>query len=180
LYSDYIEEVAKNQPDTNELEIQPVGLEAVEQILELYRRCEDFLALGPVPTASRSMVLADLELSAQNRGKFCAIRSGKDRPLVGVIDFIPQGYEGDPRLAYLALLMIDPAYRSQAWGYRAVQWAEQEIAKQPGLEAILVSVQVNNPRARRFWERHGYRVFAGPDLQPDGTTVFHLRKQITS
>ena len=41
--------------------------------LEVYRRCEDFLALGPEPKASLEMVLADLEISRQEGGCFCGI-----------------------------------------------------------------------------------------------------------
>jgi hypothetical protein len=44
-----------------------------EDILEVYRRCEDFLALGPEPKASLEMVLADLEISRQEGGCFCGI-----------------------------------------------------------------------------------------------------------
>lgn len=160
------------------MEIRPVAPEIIDQVLEVYRRCEDFLALGPVPHASREMVLVDLEQSARNQGRFCTISTGENGPLVGVVDYLPWGYGGDPHLAYIELLMIDPACRSQGWGRRVVRWVEQEVSRQVGIEAVLVSVQANNPLARRFWERQGYRVYAGPELQPDGTTVLHLRKRL--
>ena len=44
-------------------------------VLEVYRQCEDFLALGPVPTASLEMVQSDLEHSKEEGGVFCLICS---------------------------------------------------------------------------------------------------------
>jgi len=45
----------------------------LEQVLAVYRQCEDFLALGPVAMASLEMVAADLALSGLKGGTFCAI-----------------------------------------------------------------------------------------------------------
>jgi ribosomal protein S18 acetylase RimI-like enzyme len=39
-------------------------------------------------------------------------------------------------------------------------------------------VQVNNPRAARFWQRHGYRIISEPRLHPDQTIAVDLRKDI--
>jgi len=39
-------------------------------LLELYRACEDFLALGPYPRDSLEMVRSDIQLSQENGARF--------------------------------------------------------------------------------------------------------------
>ncbi len=45
------------------LRIHPVSPEGLDAVLDVYRQCEDFLALGPIAAASMEMVLKDIELS---------------------------------------------------------------------------------------------------------------------
>jgi len=91
------------------LEIRPITLAELEAVLEVYRQCEDFLALGPVATASMEMVLNDLEISRGYSGTFCGIYTAKGK-MIGVLDYVPRGFEGDPRAADLTLLMIAAPY----------------------------------------------------------------------
>ena len=55
------------------LEIRPVTQDNLDAVLEVYQHCEDFLALGPVATASMEMVLKDIEISKNEGGTFCGI-----------------------------------------------------------------------------------------------------------
>jgi ribosomal protein S18 acetylase RimI-like enzyme len=137
------------------LEIRHVHPEELEAVLEVYRQCEDFLALGPVATASMVMVLSDLEISKGYGGTFCGIYTAEGE-MIGVLDTVQAGFEGDPRAAYLTLLMIAAPYRDR----------------------ILAGVQVNNPGAMRFWQRMGYRIVSEPKLHSDGTTAVDLRKDL--
>jgi ribosomal protein S18 acetylase RimI-like enzyme len=148
----------------------------VPAILEVYRQCEDFLALGPKPQATMQMVLDDLEHSQQWGGQFFAIIRGNE--MVGVVDFVPDYFEGVPGTAYLSLLMIAREHRNCGLGRKVVEVVEAEIQKNAGITAIRSGVQVNNPDAIGFWLRMGYAITGGPDLQPDRTTVFHLYKEI--
>lgn len=52
------------------LEIRSIRSDELESVLEVYKQCEDFLALGPVPTASKEMVLNDIEISKAENGIF--------------------------------------------------------------------------------------------------------------
>src|SRR5512137_1136074 len=106
-------------PD-HSLEIRPVTRDDLDAILDVYRQCEDFLALGPVATASMDMVLKDLELSRNEGGIFCGIynESGK---MIGVFDYVPHDYQGDPHAAYLELLMIAAPFRSHGVGKAVVE-----------------------------------------------------------
>jgi ribosomal protein S18 acetylase RimI-like enzyme len=157
------------------LEIRRVTDDDLDAVLDVYRECEDFLALGPVPAASMEMVLCDIETSHREGGQFCGIFETDDR-MVGVVDFVPCGFEGDPHHGFLSLLMIAAPYRNQGIGQAVVTLIEDEIERNPQITAIFSGVQVNNPQAVRFWQRNGYRIVSGPELQGDGTTAFRLRK----
>lgn len=159
------------------LEIHPISERDLEAVLEVYRQCEDFLALGPVPVASMQMVLKDIEISRGEGGIFCGICQ-PDGEMIGIIDYVPGDYEGDPQAAYLSLLMIAAPYRNQGLGNAIVGAIEDEIRKNPQVRKILAGVQVNNPLAVRFWQREGYRIVSGPRRMPDQTTVFGLEKEI--
>lgn len=159
----------------NAFEIRPLAQNDLEAVLEVYRQCEDFLALGPVPTASMEMVLKDIEIAQREGGIFCGIYSADDK-MVGVVEYVPGNFEGDPQTAFLSLLMIAAPYRKLGIGRAVVEAVENEIRKEAQVKTIRSGVQVNNPQAAKFWQRHGYRIVSGPELMPDGTTVFGLRK----
>ncbi len=155
--------------------VWPIGIAEAQTILTVYEQCEDFLALGPQPRATLAMVLADLQLSVEEGGTFCGIYDAHN-VMVGIVDFVPRGFEGDPARAFLSLLMIAAPWRSKGLGTAVVRLIEDEIRRDSHITAIDSGVQVNNPAAIRFWQQCGYTIVSGPTLLPDQTTVFHLRK----
>lgn len=159
------------------LEIRPVTQGDLEAILEVYQQCEDFLALGPVATASMEMVLKDIEISKNEGGIFSGIYTA-DGKMIGVVDYVPNNYQANPETAFLSLLMIASPFRSQGIGNAVVDAVEKEIGKDAQINVILSGVQVNNPQAIRFWQRNGYRIVSEPRLHPDQTTAVDLRKEI--
>lgn len=162
---------------SHSLKIRPVTLNELEAVLQMYKQCEDFLSLGPVPIASMEMVLKDMELSQETGGHFCGIYS-PDGVMIGVIDFISGNYNGDPGTAFLELLMIAKPYRSSGVGTAVVTAFESEVRKDAHVHTIRSGVQVNNPKAVEFWQRNGYRIVGGPTLMPDQTTVYSLQKDL--
>ncbi len=161
----------------NVLEIRPVTQDDLDAVLEMYRLCEDFLALGPVATASMDMVLEDIEMSKKQGGVFCGIYTADGKP-IGVVDYVPNNYQGNPQAACLCLLMIASPFRKQGIGKAVVEAVEYEISKDTRVTTVLSGVQVNNPRAMRFWQRTGYRVISEPRLRPDQTTAVDLQKDM--
>jgi ribosomal protein S18 acetylase RimI-like enzyme len=159
--------------------LRPAGEAEMDALLALYRQCEDFLALGPVAHASAEMIRGDLAASASAGGVFCGIFDVTDA-MLGVADFATQGYNGKRAEAHLALLMLAKPYRGCGLGSKIVRAIETEIWRDEQIEAIAAEVQVNNPAAIRFWRRQRYEIVGGPELVPDGTTVYHLRKQRAS
>ncbi len=140
-------------------------------LLDVYRACEDFLALGPVPVASAEMVAKDRALSQEAGGVFCAVCT-EAGALCGVLDFIPR-YEGRPEVAFLELLMLAQPYRNRGWGARIVAALKQYVAAS-GTRRLLAGVQANNPAAQRFWLRQGFSITAGPKMLPDQTICYDL------
>ncbi len=100
----------------NRFHIRPITADELDAVLEVYRQCEDFLALGPVPVASTAMVLQDIEISRREGGIFCGIYDAANGKMIGVVDYVPHGFEGDPHLAHLSLLMMLRPSASGEWG----------------------------------------------------------------
>jgi ribosomal protein S18 acetylase RimI-like enzyme len=159
----------------NSFEVRAITPDDLGAVLDVYRQCEDFLALGPEPTASMAMVLKDIEISQREGGVFCGVYT-VDGGMIGVVDFLPGNFEGNPHIAFISLLMIAPSFRKQGIGTTIVKLIEKEIRKDAQVTVILSAVQVNNPIGLRFWQKNGYHIVGGPELQPDQTTTFLLQK----
>jgi ribosomal protein S18 acetylase RimI-like enzyme len=158
-------------------EIRPITRNDLDEVLQVYQRCEDFLALGPVATASMEMVMKDIELSQAEGGIFCGIYTA-DRNMIGVVDYVPKNYLGNPQAAYLELLMIDASFRNRGIGTAVFEAVENEIRKDPSVTVFLAGVQVNNPQAVEFWQRNGFCIVSEPKLMPDQTIAVDLRKDL--
>jgi ribosomal protein S18 acetylase RimI-like enzyme len=158
------------------LEIRAVDEAGVGEIFGVYQECEDFLALGPVATASLEMVRADREMSKTMGGDFCGIHL-RDGTLVGVLDFVPGNFRGQADTAYIALLMLRLSFRHRGIGSRVLALVESEVRKDPRVTRIRAGVMVNNPSAIQFWQNRGFIIYGGPELLADHTTVYRLEKK---
>ncbi|MDO9333882.1 MAG: GNAT family N-acetyltransferase [Dehalococcoidales bacterium] len=96
-----------------------------------------------------------------------------------MVDFIPVGFERKPDTAFISLIMIATPFRKQGIGTETIQLIEREIKKDAHVTEIRSAVQENNPRATKFWQKNGYRIVGKPELRPDNTTVFQLRKNLS-
>lgn len=157
--------------------LRELSLADLPAVLEVYRQCEDFLALGPVATASEQMVRIDMEHAEREGSRFCGIYNDAG-DMMGIVDYLPQGFAGVPQHAFLELLMIAAPYRQQGLGAAVVAAVEAEIRRSPTVTTIFSGVQVNNPGAVRFWQRYGYRIVSEPELMPDQTTAVRLQKDL--
>lgn len=159
------------------LEICPISQNDLDAALKVYKKCEDFLALGPISIASMEMVLKDFEISREEGGIYCGIYDVEGE-MIGIIDYVPNNYKGNPAHAFLELLMIATPFRNQGVGKAVVKAIEDEIRKNESVKAILSGVQVNNPQAIIFWQRMGYRIVSEPKFYPDQTTAVDLCKYL--
>ena len=147
------------------------------QVLTVYRQCEDFLALGPVPKASMDMVKADIDHSKEENGLFCGIFDHKEN-LIGIVDFVPNMFEGNPGNAFISLIMIAKSHRNKGLGRKIIEAVENKIREDRQVKVILSAVQTNNQRAIHFWKELGYAIIGGPEPRPDKTVVYQLRKNL--
>jgi RimJ/RimL family protein N-acetyltransferase len=146
----------------------------VPAILEVYRQCEDFLSLGPVPVASRAMVTADIKHAETANGSFCVIEDEAGR-VMGVLEF---SVAEPKRTAVLYLLMISRRHRKKGCGTAVVRALESYLRGKYSVETIESGVQVNNPDAIRFWKRCGFQVDTVPRNHEDGTTAFEMTRTL--
>jgi ribosomal protein S18 acetylase RimI-like enzyme len=155
------------------LSIRPYAEDDIPAILEVYRQNEDFLSLGPVPTASLQMVRDDIAHSHQTNGFFCVV-SHKESGIIGVLDYTPP--LADPTIAVLSLLMIAASYRRMGYGKLIMEAFEKFLVNNYQTKVIEAGVMVNNPLAIRFWQRMGFSISPTPEPMPDKTTVFRMSK----
>lgn len=160
------------------LTIRPVAEKELSEVLKVYQHSEDFLALGPDPVASLEKVQKDIQSSRENHGIYCGIFQN-DGKMVGVVDYIPTGFKGNPNMACLVLVMIAQPFRSLGLGQEVVRQVEDVICETADVRAIHADVQINNPRALAFWQRQGYRLVGEASEQPDGTVTVPLCKKTT-
>jgi ribosomal protein S18 acetylase RimI-like enzyme len=160
---------------TRGLQIRPYVEADIPFILEVYRQNEDFLSLGPVPTASLKMVRDDITQSKKENSLFCVI-SHKQSGIIGVMDFAPQ--RGDPGTSFLALLMIAASYRRMGYGKSIMAAFEKFLLITYKSKVLKAGVMVNNPLAIKFWKRMGFSISPTPEPLPDKTTVFRMTKTI--
>ena len=67
-------------------------------------------------------------MSQREGGRCCWIYT-PDGTMIGVVDFIPANFEGNPQHAFLSLLMIAAPYRQRDLGEQIVQRIKAEIKK---------------------------------------------------
>jgi ribosomal protein S18 acetylase RimI-like enzyme len=157
--------------------IAPINASNLPQVLAVYQQCEDFLTLGPVPKASMDMVKADFEHSKEENGLFCGIFDLKES-LVGIVDFVPNMFEGNPERAFISLIMISQPYRNKGLGRKIIEAVESKIKENRQVKVILSAVQTNNERAIHFWKELGYSLISEPESRPDKTVVYRLCKNL--
>jgi ribosomal protein S18 acetylase RimI-like enzyme len=143
-------------------------------LLQIYRQCEDFLALGPVSTASIEMVRTDIARSAAENGIYCLIIDSNLGP-VGVLDFVPKVKTG---AASLSLLMIGKPHRGKGIGTAALQNLESYLVEHYGTSTLDSGVQINNEPGLQFWKKRGFRIETKPISRTDGTTTYDMSKRI--
>jgi len=159
------------------VKIRPIKETDLSGVLEVYLQCQDFLALGPDPVASLALVQQDFESSQREGGRYCGICSS-DGPVIGVVDFIPEIFEGNPQNAFISLLMISAPYRQGDIGEQIIRWIEAKIKTDSQVTTIFSTVQVNNPGALRFWQKNSYQIISGLEVQADSTGTYRLQRDI--
>jgi ribosomal protein S18 acetylase RimI-like enzyme len=103
-----------------------------------------------------------------------------------VVGFAAVGPDrGDPTCGEVYAIYVDPPYWSSGTGLALMRQAERHLAA-AGFNQIRLWVLEENPRARRFYERYGFRLDGLTKLdtigadRPDATLVVELRYTLNS
>ena len=158
-------------PDATVLHLRRAGADDAGLVHALYLATPTYFeAIGKlVPTASevrtdlllaerderRYVVLAVLDDRAQAAALPAGVPHdpGSDGPVVAYVDYkIDYPEVGD---ATVNLLLVHGALQSR--GYGAAVVAALEARLRGHAQRVLASIYGSNPRAKRFWERLGYR-----------------------
>lgn len=63
----------------------------------------------------------------------------------------------DPKLGYLYALRVRPQHRGHGVGTQLIEEAERQLVRR-GFRRVLIAVSMENDKARRLYQRLGYRV----------------------
>ena len=158
-------------PAANVLRLRPAGADDAGVVHALYLATPAYFdAIGkPVPTASE--VRTDLTLAERDERRHVVLAVLDDRtasatlpagvprdavsdaPVVAYVDYkLDYPDVGD---ATVNLLLVHGALHSRGYGAAIVAALEERM--RGGVRRVLASIYGSNPRAKRFWERLGYR-----------------------
>jgi RimJ/RimL family protein N-acetyltransferase len=161
------------------LRLVPLYQKDAGTVLEVYRQCQDFLALVPRPEASLEMVQKDILTCDQQNGVFYGIFL-LEGPLIGVISVVPRETNYQVESVCIELLLISFSYRQKGIGQQVLRLIETNARNKIGVSRFSTSVQVNNPGVVRFWQKCGYKINSGPEIQLDSPTVYQMQKDTTA
>ena len=157
--------------DVNVLRLRPVGAEDADVVHALFLATPAYFdAIGkPVPTTSE--VRTDLLLAERDERRRVVLAVLDDRGGAATLPAeVPRDpASGGPVVAYLDykldypdvgdatvnLLLVHGALQSRGFGAAAVAALEMRVRGRA--RRVLASIYGSNPRAKRFWERLGYR-----------------------
>ncbi len=158
-------------PDANVLHLRPAGADDAGLVHALYLATPTYFeAIGkPVPTSSE--VRTDLMLAERDERRYVVLAVLDDRaeasklpagvphddgsggPVVAYVDYkLDYPDVGD---ATVNLLLVHGALQSRGYGAAVVAALEELLRGRA--RRVLASIYGSNPRAKRFWERLGYR-----------------------
>ena len=142
------------------IRLEPVGPDTQpETLLDVFNSNPDFLWASEEKypyTADEIAMYLFTETNREN-SRCLLIRLAEGGEIVGIAALVaPHPEAGCP---WIGLLLIDAQWQGQGIGAETASLLEDMLAAEGWQEARL-SVLKANPRAKRFWERRGYRVTA--------------------
>ncbi len=103
----------------------------------------------------------------------CVVARDRGEPC-GVALLNPRGVAGSP---YLASIAVAPDWRGRGVGAELLAFCERHVS--PSSRHFFLCVSSFNPRARAFYERHGYRkVGEFPDYIIDGASEILMYRRL--
>ena len=137
--------------DITILPFAPEHLDGLRDCIDAVAREKRWLSFASAPPREDSKQFTDWILK-NNYPQMLALDDGK---VVGWCDIVGSNRQTQAHIGTLGMGML-PAYRGQGLGRRLMQ-TTLAAAKARGFERITLHVHANNDRARRLYERTGFK-----------------------
>jgi RimJ/RimL family protein N-acetyltransferase len=161
------------------LEMRPLKANNYPAVVELYRQTPRFIVElngRPAESINLEMVEEDAAQAANHGATFVGLFLRESGQMIGVADFVPGGYRGQPSQAWIALLLIGGPFQRQGYGTEAYRLVEEAIFADPNAQTIGLGVLVNNGPALGFWAAMGFQRAGSTVADRDGRDLVVLQK----
>ena len=162
------------------LEMRPLGARDYVAAVQVYRQTPRFIVElnGRSPDSiGLEMVEEDAAQAANHGATFAGLFLRESGQMIGVADYVPSGYGGQPNRAWIALLLIAEPYQRQGYGTEAYRLIEETVFADPDVQTLGLGVLVNNGPALGFWRAMGYERVGSTVQDRDERDVVMLQKQ---
>ena len=162
------------------LEMRTLGARDYPAVVEIYRQTPRFIVElnGRSPDSiGLEMVEEDAAKAANHGATFAGLFLRESGQMIGVVDYVPSGYGGQPNRAWIALLLIAEPYQRQGYGTEAYRLIEETVFADSDVQTLGLGVLVNNGPALGFWRAMGYERVGSTVQDRDGRDVVMLQKQ---
>jgi RimJ/RimL family protein N-acetyltransferase len=162
------------------LEMRTLGARDYAAVVEIYRQTARFIVElngRSADTIGLEMVEEDAAQAANHGATFAGLFLPENGQMIGVADYVPGGYGGQPSRAWIALLLMAEPYQRQGYGSEACRLIEESIFADPDVQTIGLGVLVNNGPALGFWRAMGYERVGSTIQDREGRAVVMLQKQ---
>jgi len=162
------------------LEMRALKARDYPKVVEVYRQTPHFIVElngRPADSIGLEMVEEDAAQAANHGATFAGFFLRESDQMIGVADYVPSGYAGQPNRAWIALLLIAEPYQRQGYGMEAYRLIEEAIFADPDVETLGLGVLVNNGPALGFWQAMGYGRVGSTVQDRDGRDVVILQKR---
>ena len=163
------------------VELIPPPCRHYPALVDIYRECRETLPAGTREPIDILMVMEDIRRSQEAGRSFCGIYLPEGQAPVGVVDYVPFGFDGDPAVGGIHVIMVRPEGRRKGVAAEAVSALEQMLFASQEIDAICVKVRVNSTGAFSFWEGLGYQRHQGTQPLSDeaaGYLYYQKRREI--
>ena len=162
------------------LMMRALGARDYPAVVEIYRQTPRFIVElngRSADSLGLEMVEEDAAQAANHGAKFAGLFLRENGQMIGVADYVPGGYGGQPSRAWIALLLLAEPYQRRGYGSQAYRLIEEAIFTDPDVQTIGLGVLVNNGPALGFWRAMDYERVGSTVQDREGRDVVMLQKQ---
>jgi RimJ/RimL family protein N-acetyltransferase len=165
------------QLETERLLIKPLTSSQAEAVWNVYKQAADYLELQTTEPLSLAMARSDIEAASLRGSEFVGLFERTSNELIGVADFVPKNFRGQPDYAWLNVLLIRQSNRRQGYGTEAYRVIEEYIFDDPVVTRIGQALLPQFEPSLRFAEQMGFERAGGPFKNKRGYGLYSFVKK---